>query len=522
MVGFILLSRSYYYLRRRSPGPPFPPDHRQAGERGPISITERVCLGLKVDRPISGCQQRASPSMAPSIEAVQQPTVSLEGSVGDATAFWCHEHAGASGLLATVGIFSYEPRVSMRSAIRSSWLSSMSPSFAAHFVLRGRDMWNAATVNGEAAEHRDMLFLNASSLLGRTAGPLMSLISWFGCSLRAFPKVSFVGKCDDDMWMHMFGMESLLWRVLGLRKADGVMAGEHSNGLLNGLLGSGLHASTPDQTTELVVGRFERFTWFQNQSHPGHEGPVPAGFSKNPLGRGAHCQPNARAQNTTSFPFPKGAIFFLSGGAVQNILGAMRPHALQLVATDATRCFRYSALWRADRQSVAKKAPRRCGGLIDVLPPYEDVWTGFALDHLSKTRILAVDIQGAFQDSYGFMAGQATLAWHSRVDTAFSTRARLLHNWSAPMFCNGTRHRIECGHAMPACHGDHKWHYCRVKAPHGCDIKQYDLYTILYRKWGASNPNFLRRTAALLRNRTHGPRGSQDSTQLEAGCEPQG
>jgi hypothetical protein len=33
MVGFTLVSRSYYYLRRRSPGPPFPPDHRQAGER---------------------------------------------------------------------------------------------------------------------------------------------------------------------------------------------------------------------------------------------------------------------------------------------------------------------------------------------------------------------------------------------------------------------------------------------------------------------------------------------------------
>ena len=36
MVGFTLLSRSYYYLRRRSPGPPFPPDHRQAGERWAI------------------------------------------------------------------------------------------------------------------------------------------------------------------------------------------------------------------------------------------------------------------------------------------------------------------------------------------------------------------------------------------------------------------------------------------------------------------------------------------------------
>ena len=39
MVGFTLLSRFYYYLRRRSPGPPFPPDHRQAGERGAIKRT---------------------------------------------------------------------------------------------------------------------------------------------------------------------------------------------------------------------------------------------------------------------------------------------------------------------------------------------------------------------------------------------------------------------------------------------------------------------------------------------------
>jgi hypothetical protein len=34
MVGFTLLSRSYYYMRRGSHAPPFPPDHRQAGEEG--------------------------------------------------------------------------------------------------------------------------------------------------------------------------------------------------------------------------------------------------------------------------------------------------------------------------------------------------------------------------------------------------------------------------------------------------------------------------------------------------------
>ena len=43
MVGFISnLAPLLNYLRRRSPGPPFPPDHRQAGERGAIIIVEDI------------------------------------------------------------------------------------------------------------------------------------------------------------------------------------------------------------------------------------------------------------------------------------------------------------------------------------------------------------------------------------------------------------------------------------------------------------------------------------------------
>jgi hypothetical protein len=34
MLGFTCLTLLYYYLRSRSPGPPFPPDHRQAGGTG--------------------------------------------------------------------------------------------------------------------------------------------------------------------------------------------------------------------------------------------------------------------------------------------------------------------------------------------------------------------------------------------------------------------------------------------------------------------------------------------------------
>ena len=52
-----------YYLRRRSPGPPFPPDHRQAGERGDLlpavgcpgppalSLSLSLFLSLRAARP---------------------------------------------------------------------------------------------------------------------------------------------------------------------------------------------------------------------------------------------------------------------------------------------------------------------------------------------------------------------------------------------------------------------------------------------------------------------------------------
>jgi hypothetical protein len=36
----------HLHLRRRSPGPPFPPDHRQAGERGAIRTKKGSFLAL--------------------------------------------------------------------------------------------------------------------------------------------------------------------------------------------------------------------------------------------------------------------------------------------------------------------------------------------------------------------------------------------------------------------------------------------------------------------------------------------
>jgi hypothetical protein len=72
MVGFSLLSRSYYYLRRRSPAPPFPPDHRQAGERGAIIIYIYIIELLpRISKVFRGKVWKVSSSLATLLNACE-------------------------------------------------------------------------------------------------------------------------------------------------------------------------------------------------------------------------------------------------------------------------------------------------------------------------------------------------------------------------------------------------------------------------------------------------------------------
>jgi hypothetical protein len=69
-VGFTLVSRSYYFLRRRSPAPPVPArDHRQAGERGGykcrpalVSFGDRSCIICSLHIDLIGRQRSAAGS----------------------------------------------------------------------------------------------------------------------------------------------------------------------------------------------------------------------------------------------------------------------------------------------------------------------------------------------------------------------------------------------------------------------------------------------------------------------------
>ena len=63
MVGFISnLAPLLNYLRRRSPGPPFPPDHRQAGERGAIKPYQRLSMFIDERRQRGGHDNTHSPT----------------------------------------------------------------------------------------------------------------------------------------------------------------------------------------------------------------------------------------------------------------------------------------------------------------------------------------------------------------------------------------------------------------------------------------------------------------------------
>ena len=41
---------------------------------------------------------------------------------------------------------------------------------------------------------------------GRKRGPLVSLFAWWRCAVRAWPRAHFVGKADDDVYVHLAGL----------------------------------------------------------------------------------------------------------------------------------------------------------------------------------------------------------------------------------------------------------------------------------------------------------------------------
>jgi hypothetical protein len=110
---------------------------------------------------------------------------------------WCDQApwlpTGAQYIVA-IGVISHESRVHFRNAVRGTWFRSMPPSAFATFVLRGNMLEDEAAIHAESVAHNDLLFVNGSSQLRRSVGPLVSTVLWFGCAATRAPHLPFVAK----------------------------------------------------------------------------------------------------------------------------------------------------------------------------------------------------------------------------------------------------------------------------------------------------------------------------------------
>lgn len=105
-----------------------------------------------------------------------------------------------------------------RHVIRTSWLraaSSANASIRAHFVLRCGGLASAtfAALATENASASDLLCASVPASDGRVRGPLLALWWWLQYAYRVYPHARFVGKADDDVFVHLPDATRLLRAV---------------------------------------------------------------------------------------------------------------------------------------------------------------------------------------------------------------------------------------------------------------------------------------------------------------------
>lgn len=127
--------------------------------------------------------------------------------------------ARPSPLLA-VGILSAPEFVQRRMAARASWLrwpEVTEGHVAARFAVRclGAPVWLEQIIQAETSRYADVACLAVLHNETRVRGPVLMLAAWLAYAPRAFPLARFIGKCDDDSYLHIPRLLQLLRTVRG-------------------------------------------------------------------------------------------------------------------------------------------------------------------------------------------------------------------------------------------------------------------------------------------------------------------
>ena len=376
-----------------------------------------------------------------------------------------------AAVIGVLGVLSIDAHRVLRRQIRDSWLHSAASQLPARFVMRG--IGAAKATLAEARSKRDFVFVNARADLGRSAGPLTSLMLWWSCALRVWPRAELIGKADDDVFVVLPSVADHL-RGASLGLSESVRShSEHPPLLLWGFL----EAYHWDDARHLPAG-FSREPFVSRQGSRNLLGPSACERRSSGLCGYELCNRSAQGAARAlhgPFSFPKGPLYFVSA----QLVSQLNRSAWHRASADATL------------RSAAATSRTKQGGML----PWEDVFTGYSLARVAqgspRQRLAAVHIgPELYADGWGFRMRASTLIWHMR--TPRPARIGAAHRWASRHHCNPVSVRapaMNCDHSYEvngkSYHAGHRYHSCsgaewrwcktdpRVYNASGCDSTRW-------------------------------------------------
>lgn len=374
----------------------------------------------------------------------------------------------ATAPLLALGIISGPDFTERRESIRQSWLAHVPPGIVAKFVVRaGEDevqcngtkaapppRRSSATVQQLASDFNasDVLLLDSvCKNERRDRGAVLGIYSWLQHAVTTYRTAKFIGKTDDDVWIHLDALRLLLMQV-------------RSHGIRHALLGPLMFTSyvavdgDRDFTSGFGYNCHEAVQYFRQRVVPY--------LAPNESSRGQH------SAGPTTF-------------AAGYLTVASKPLISSLVASQGL----------ADRMQHELRSNSHAFGL-------EDKWLGDAMQQHAYERVHdlhLVDTRGSDLnvDSYGVHALATTMIWHNKVKDAkrllslddFSRRHSCWRGivedptLMPTLSCSATEQHARnflVGRTGGACSPKHtawcvfRWNWTDTR-PHGCMQRHFSL-----------------------------------------------
>ena len=131
----------------------------------------------------------------------------------------CATAGGEDGILLALGILSGGGHTELRDAARQTWLR-FAP-VGQSVVRASRSAWRLRlgdALHAEAARHADLIFVNATAVAD---GSAMQAFGWWFAAPARLPRATYIGKTDDDSFVHIPRLLAHLGGLLRETTGDG-------------------------------------------------------------------------------------------------------------------------------------------------------------------------------------------------------------------------------------------------------------------------------------------------------------